>query len=75
MAIGSCSLLFEFKFKHTKYAYILLLLFAKVYALLSEKEAELLLHNRFLNKKGKKGGNIPLYLHMEHFNLVLKKLL
>ena len=68
-------LLFEFKFKHTKYAYILLLLFAKVYALLSEKEAVLLVHNRFLNKKGKKGVNIPLDHHMEHLNLVLNKLL
>ena len=81
MAIGSCQqcykviLLFEFKFKHTKYAYILLLLFAKVYTLLSEKEAELLVLNRFLNKKGKEGGKIPLDLHMEHLNLVLKKLL
>lgn len=45
-------LLFNYKFKHTKYAYILLLLFAKIFALLPEREAELLVHNRFLNKKG-----------------------
>lgn len=68
-------LLFMYKFKHIKYAYILLLLFAKLYALLPEKEAESLIHNRFVNKKGKKGGNIPLDLHMEHFNLFLKTLL
>ena len=69
-------LLFMYKFKDIKYAYILLLLFAKLYALLPEKEAESLLHNRFVNKKGKKGGiNIPLDLHMEHLNLFLKKLL
>lgn len=68
-------LLFMYKFKHTKYAYVLLLLFAKLYALLPEKEAESLIHNRFVNKKRKKGGNIPLDLHMEHFNLFLKTLL
>ena len=68
-------LLFMYKFKHIKYAYILLLLFAKLYALLPEKEAKSLVHNRFLNKKGKRGANIPLDLHMEHLNLFLKKLL
>lgn len=68
-------LLFDFKFKHTKYAYILLLLLVKIYALLSKTEAALLVHNRFVNKKGKRGGNIPLDLHMEHLNLGLKKLL
>ena len=35
----------------------------------------MLVHNRFLNKKGHKGYNIPLDLHMEHLNLDLKKLL
>lgn len=49
-------LLFDFKFKHTKYAYILLLLLVKIYALLSKTEAALLVHNRFVNKKGKRGG-------------------
>lgn len=68
-------LLFEYKFKHTKYAYVLLLFFAKVNALLSKKDAYLLVHNRFINKKGKKAGNIPLDLHMEHLNLDVKKLL
>ena len=49
--------------------------FAKIYALLSAKEAYLLTHNRFLNKKGKTKGNIALDLHMEHLNLEVKKLL
>ncbi len=47
-------LLFEYKFKHTKYAYVLLLFFAKVNALLSKKDAYLLVHNRFIKKKRKK---------------------
>ncbi len=68
-------LLFQYKFHHTKYAFALLLFFAKINALLSEKEAYLLIHNRFVNKKGKKGGNIALDLHMEHLNLDVKKLL
>jgi hypothetical protein len=68
-------LLFEYNFHHTKYAFAILLFFAKIYALLSEKQAYLLIHNRFVNKKGKPGGNIPLDLHMEHLNLDAKKLL
>lgn len=69
------ALLFEYKFKHTKYAFVLLLFFAKIYALLSEKEAFKVVHNRFVNKTGKQGGNILLDLHTEHLNLDLKKLL
>jgi len=68
-------LLFEYKFKHTKYAYVLLHFFANIYSLLSERESFLLIHNRFMNKKGGKGRNVPLDLHMEHLNLDLKKLL
>lgn len=68
---------FEYKFNHTKYTYALLLFFAttttKKNALLPE-EAYLLVHNRFLNSKGSKGGNIPLDLHMEHLNLDVKNL-
>ena len=56
---------------HLSYSYF----FAKIYALLSEKEAFKVVHNRFVNKTGKRGGNIPLDLHMEHLNLDLKKLL
>lgn len=68
-------LLFEYKFHHTKYAYLLLNFFANIYAILPRYQAFLITHNRFLNKKGTKGGNIPLDLHMEHLNLDLKKLL
>ena len=48
-------LLFNYKFDHTKYAFAFLLFFAKIYDLLPEKEAYLLIHNRFVNKKGTKG--------------------
>ena len=68
-------LLFNYKFGHTKYAFALLLFFANIYALLPEKEAYLLIYNRFVNRKGTKGGNIALDLHMEHLNLDVKKLL
>lgn len=68
-------LLFMYKFKHTKYAFVLLLFFAKIFAILSEKEAYLLVNNRFVNTKRTKGGNIPLDFHMEHLNLDVKKLL
>lgn len=68
-------LLLEYKFGHTKYAYLLLHFFANIYSLLSEKDAFLLINNRFMNKKGGKGNNVPLDLHMEHLNLDLKKLL
>ena len=47
-------LLFEYKFKHTKYAYVLLLFFPKVNALLSEKDAYFLVHNPFISNKGKR---------------------
>ena len=49
--------------------------FANIYAILPRHQAFLITHNWFLNKKGTRGGNIPLDLHMEHLNLDLKKLL
>ena len=67
------ALMVAYKHKHTKYAYIILCLFVKIQALLSEKEAYLLVSNRFINYKGGIGKNIPLDLHMEHLNLVLKR--
>ena len=33
-----------------------------------------MIFNRFINSKGKCGGNIPLHLFMEHLNLLLKRL-
>ena len=69
------ALLFEYKHRHTKYAYLLLHFFVKFYVVLSEDEALRLLNNRFINYVGGVGNNIPLDLHMEHLNLMLKLLL
>ena len=57
-------LLFEYKFHHTKYAFLLLHFFANIYAILPKHQAFIMIHNRFLNKKGTRGGNIPLDLHI-----------
>lgn len=67
-------LLFVYQFNHTKYAYVLLLFFTQIYAFLSEEDSFSLIFNRFINSKGKGGGNIPLDLFMEHLNLLLKRL-
>ena len=67
-------LLFAYQFHNTKYVYALLLFFIQIYAVLSEEEAFCLIFNRFINSKGKCGGNIPLHLFMEHLNLLLKRL-
>ena len=67
-------LLFAYKFKHTKYAYALLLFFVLTCAVLSKEESFSLIVNRFINSIGKWGGNIPLDLFMEHLNLLLKRL-
>lgn len=68
------ALLFEYKHRHTKYAYLLLHFFVKFYAVLSQDEALRLLSNRFINYVGGIGNNVPLDLHMEHLNLMLKQL-
>ena len=62
----------EYHYRHTKYAYLLLHFFAKVLALLSKEEAARLLNNRFFNSEGRRGGNKPLDLEMEHLNFLLK---
>lgn len=67
-------LLFSYKFKHTKYSYVLLLFFVLACAVLSKEESFCLTFNRFINSMGKWGGNIPLDLFMEHLNLLLKRL-
>ena len=59
----------------TKYAYTTLLLLVKVNALLSDKKADQLIHDRFCNTHGKKGKNIPLDLKMEQLNNLLKAML
>ena len=46
-------ILFAYKFRHTKYAYALLLLFVQTGAVLSEEESFCLIMNRFVNVNGK----------------------
>lgn len=55
-----------------KYAYVVLLFLAKIYAILSEKHSFEVLQNRYFNNSGKAGGNVPLDLRMEHLNKLLK---
>lgn len=55
-----------------KYAYVVLLFLAKIYAILPKGIALKVLLNRFFNNLGKVGGNIPLDLQMENVNELLK---
>ena len=55
-----------------KYAYVVLLFLAKIYAILPKGIALKVLLNRFFNNLGKVGGNIPLDLQMENLNELLK---
>ena len=57
---------------HSKYAYVVLLYIVKVISILPEAEALDYKWNRFFNKKGRKGSNIPLDLKKEQQNRVLK---
>ena len=66
------ALLMLHSYNRVKYAYVVLLFLAKVYGILSEKLAFEVLHNRFFNRSGKAGGNVPLDLRMEHLNKLLK---
>lgn len=59
----------------TKYFYTTLLLLVKVSAILPEGQAFRLIWNRFFNKHGWKGRNIPLDLRLEHLNNLLKSCL
>ena len=56
----------------TKYFYTTLLLLVKLNAILPEGKAFRLIWNRFFNKHGWKGRNIPLDLRLEHLNNFLK---
>ncbi|XP_028408226.1 uncharacterized protein LOC114530810 [Dendronephthya gigantea] len=58
----------------TKYAYEVLLLLVKINGILSKYDAHNLKWNRFFNKHGIKGGNIPLDLRMEQLNKIVKTL-
>ena len=66
------ALLFFYKYKHTKYAYAVLLYICQVTAILSEYDAFHYLHNTFYNHKGNKGSNISPDLRMEQLNLICK---
>ena len=55
-----------------KYTYVVLLLLAKIYAIVPKGIALEVLLNRSFNSLGKAGGNIPLGLRMEHLNKLLK---
>ena len=50
------------------------MLLAQNNGLLSEAESLSLISNRFANYKGTPRGNIPLDLHMEHMNMLVKRL-
>ena len=57
---------------HVKYAYVVLLYLCQIIAILPASEASDLKHNRFRNKYGGKGKNIPLDLLKEQLNKDLK---
>jgi len=56
----------------TKYSYVVFLYLVKIANILSERDAHCLKWNRFYNKYGTKGGNIPLDLRMEQLNKIVK---
>ncbi len=58
-----------------KYALEGMHLISQVYAILSPRDAHRLIWNRFVKAKPGVGGNIPLYLALEHFNRVLKEVI
>ena len=57
---------------HTKYALEAFTFFAKVNGVTSPRLQQQLLWSRFVNSKGGSGKNIPIDLHMEHLNRMLK---
>ncbi|KAI8514513.1 hypothetical protein Bbelb_071040 [Branchiostoma belcheri] len=69
------ALLYYKAFGHTKYAYGILMFFARVNALLSPSLAHSLVWNRVVNNRGGKGNNIPMDLRLEHMNNFLKSFL
>ena len=66
------ALLILHSYGRVKYAYVVLLFLAKIYAILTERLAFEALQNRCFNNSGKAGGNVPLDLRMEHLNKLLK---
>ena len=59
-------------FKRTKYSYVILLHLVKAIAVLPSGKANELLCERFFNRKGGAGNNIPMDLRMEHMVRLLK---
>ena len=58
----------------TKYSYVILLYLVKLAGLLSEKGSHDLKWNRFFNRHGGRGKNIPLDLRMEQLNKIVKSM-
>lgn len=56
----------------TKYSYAILMYLLQIKSMLSEEDAHNLKWNRFFNKHGKVGRNIPLDLRMEQLNKIVK---
>ena len=65
-------LLLYHKYGHFKYAYATLLYLVKCVSILPKSQALSLKWNRFFNKSGKRGENIPLDLKKEQQNRMLK---
>ena len=59
-------------YKRTKYSYVTLLHLVKVLVLLPEGIAREVVSDRFFNRKGGLGNNIPMDLRMEHMVRLLK---
>ena len=57
----------------TKYALECLYQFFQIYALLSPRDSERFIWNRFVNNSGKRGSNIPLNEDTEHSNNFIKQ--
>ena len=57
----------------TKYALECLYQFFQIYALLSPRDSERFIWNRFVNNSGKRGSNIPLDEDTEHSNNFIKQ--
>lgn len=66
------ALLLLHTYQRVKYAYVILLFLAKIYAILTEKLAFEVFQNRYYNNAGKAGRNVPLDLILEHLNKLLK---
>ena len=69
-------LLIIFRVKgHRNYCKEAIILLTQYHCLLSERKAAQMKWSRFVNVSGKKGGNIPCDLHLEHLNRRLKGLI